>query len=231
MQQTATTPHRYLIVKQYILDGIRQQVWSTNEKIPSENELVTLCNVSRMTARRALDELSKEGIIERIHGLGSFVKVQKTSSSFLEIKDIAEEIIVRGKQHSSHLLALELKQNSPLPRLKSNLTDCFYSEILHFENDSPIQFEARQINPEIAPDYLEQDFKKINPANYLLEVAPITKVNQIIEATIPDSRISSLLQMKPGEPCLVIERTTWSGENWATLSKFYHPGERYQIGV
>ena len=231
MHQKINTSHRYLKVKQFLLDGIRDQVWSTNEKIPSENELVQLCEVSRMTARRAVDELSKEGIIERIHGLGSFVKTQKTSSSFLEIKDIADEITTRGKQHKSHLLALELKQNTPLPGLKSNLIDCFYSEILHFENDSPIQFEARQINPEIAPDYLAQDFEKINPANYLLGVAPITKVNQIIEATIPDSRISSLLQMKPGEPCLVIERTTWSGENWATLSKFYHPGDRYQIGV
>jgi len=231
MQKAITTQHRYLKVKQFLLDGIRDQVWSTNEKIPSENELVQLCEVSRMTARRAVDELSKEGIVERIHGLGSFVKTQKTSSSFLEIKDIADEITARGKQHSSHLLALELRENIPHPLLNKNLTDCFYSEILHFENKSPIQFEIRQINPKIAPEYLGQDFEVISPANYLLKVAPITRVEQIIEATIPDSRISSLLQMKPGEPCLVIERTTWSGENWATFSKFYHPGDRYQIGV
>ncbi len=222
---------RYLKVKQFILDGITEKTWKVNQQLPSENALVTLCDVSRMTARRALDELAKEGLVERIHGLGSFVKPQKTSSGFLEIKDIAEEIISRGNQHSCHLLALEYQKEQAIPSCSQSLTDCFYSEILHFENDKPIQLEVRQINPKIAPEYLTQDFEKLSPANYLLKTAQVTAVKQLVEAISPDSRISSLLQMQLSEACLVVNRLTWSGENWATCSKFYHPGNRYQIGV
>ena len=37
---------RYSLVKSYILDGISQGSWSAGERVPSENELVDLCNVS-----------------------------------------------------------------------------------------------------------------------------------------------------------------------------------------
>ena len=58
----------YHQVKTYILDGISQGSWIAGERVPSENELVDLCSVSRMTARRALQELLLEGTLIRIKG-------------------------------------------------------------------------------------------------------------------------------------------------------------------
>lgn len=63
----------YKQIKQYVLNNIRQSVWQSNDKIPSENELAAKFKVSRITIKNALQELIEEGLIYRIQGKGSFV--------------------------------------------------------------------------------------------------------------------------------------------------------------
>ena len=45
-------------------------------KLPPENTIAQNYGVSRVTVRRALDELEQEGVIIRIHGRGTFVNPQ-----------------------------------------------------------------------------------------------------------------------------------------------------------
>lgn len=63
----------YKQIQQYFLDNIQQGKWQPNEKIPSENELSTKFNVSRITIKKALEDLVEQGIIYRIQGKGSFL--------------------------------------------------------------------------------------------------------------------------------------------------------------
>jgi len=231
-----TPEPRYLTVKNYILAGIRAGRWLPADKIPSENELTDLCGVSRMTAKRALDELSQEGIVERTKGLGTFVSQRKPMSSLLKIRDISEDIVLRGHQHQVNVLNLEeriLKAHycSDLQGLNSALDEqkVYYSEILHFENQIPVQLEQRYINPKLAPDYLQQNFNSLSPTHYLLAHIPVTKAQQSVEAVIAPVAINQILQMEQTLPCLVLHRRTWSGNTWATINTFYYPGHRYQF--
>jgi GntR family histidine utilization transcriptional repressor len=86
------------------------------------------------------------------------------------------------------------------------------------------------INPLSAPDYLAQDFTRTTPAKYLLATVPVTDVEHIIEAVLPDAVTQRLLAVGPGEPCLVLHRQTWEGERIATHSRMTFPGSRYRIG-
>lgn len=54
----------YQSLKQKILDG----VYKPGDRIPPESELVQIYNVSRLTVRRALEELRSEGFISRAKG-------------------------------------------------------------------------------------------------------------------------------------------------------------------
>ncbi|PIP80052.1 MAG: histidine utilization repressor [Gammaproteobacteria bacterium CG22_combo_CG10-13_8_21_14_all_40_8] len=223
---------RYLRVKQFILEGIQTNHWLPSDKIPSENELTLLCSVSRMTAKRALDELTQEGILERLQGLGTFVKVPVASSSLLKITDISHDIRLRNHRHTSQLLKLEsktFKQSSQFPEIIPSGNTVFYSELLHFENDLPIQLEQRIINPALAPSYLEQNFLEESPSDYLLKTIPITAAQQKVAATLASLQICQHLQIAISQPCLVLHRKTWSGSQWATINTFYHPGNRYQL--
>ena len=67
-------------------------------------------------------------------------------------------------------------------------------------------------------------------SDYLLSIAPVTAVEHIVEALIPDPWIRDLLQINAAEPCLALHRKTWAGAQIATISTFYSPGSRYTLG-
>ena len=91
------------------------------------------------------------------------------------------------------------------------------------------QYSERYINPKVAPHYLNQDFKKITPSDYLLGVAPIQEAEHIIEAITCKKKVQKLLEIKPDEPCLSLKRRTWSYDMVATYSIIISPGSRYKL--
>ncbi len=97
-------PAKYSIIKQYICEHIESGEWPQNAKVPSENELTQQFDVSRMTARRALQELTEQGILVRSQGAGTFVATFKSQSSLLEIRNISDEISERGHEHKAKQL-------------------------------------------------------------------------------------------------------------------------------
>ena len=76
------------LIKQRIVSG----EWPPEERIPSENELVKLLGVSRMTVNRALRELTAEGYLVRVQGVGTFVSARKPVAAMLKIRPIKKEV-------------------------------------------------------------------------------------------------------------------------------------------
>tara|TARA_B110000116_G_C16736804_1_gene536459 strand:- start:176 stop:1258 length:1083 start_codon:yes stop_codon:yes gene_type:complete len=65
---------KYFQLQTWLQDRIEQGYYKTNEKIPTENELVKLSGLSRATVRHALKNLEYSGYIIRKKRVGSFVK-------------------------------------------------------------------------------------------------------------------------------------------------------------
>lgn len=65
---------KYYIVKRAIIRKIEKEEYKENELIPSERELTEMFGVSRITVRRAVDELVGENYLYRIQGKGTYVK-------------------------------------------------------------------------------------------------------------------------------------------------------------
>ena len=93
----------YQQIKNTIREKIKNSEWKAGQKLPSENELVVALEVSRMTIHRALRELTQEGLINRVHGIGSFVADAPRHASLIELQDIAVEVTRGGKQYSSRI--------------------------------------------------------------------------------------------------------------------------------
>jgi GntR family histidine utilization transcriptional repressor len=202
-------------------------------RIESEAELVASLNVSRMTVNRALRELTAEGRLKRIQGRGTFIADKKPQASLLQIQSIAEEIRARGGAYSCtvHLLQEEKAQPSVAAAMQLKpYTPVFHSIIVHKDNDIPIQLGCRYTNPEIAPNFLEQDFSRMTVSEFLLSIAPVTAIEHIVEALIPEPWIRDLLEINGSEPCLALHRKTWVDNKIATSSIFYSPGSRYTLG-
>lgn len=223
----------YEQVKQYIVDGIRSGEWAIRRRVPSEAELVSQLGVSRMTVHRALRELSASGVIVRVQGVGTFAGDTKPISTLVETGDIAEEIRNRGNIHNANVKMLEtvvLDRSTALAVGLRQGQEVFHSLIVHSENGVPVQVEERWINPSIAPGYLEADFTRTTPYQFLTRAARITEVEHIIHSVRADERSRKLLKITADEPCLLLLRRTWSRNILATSSRFLFPGKRYTLG-
>ncbi len=224
---------KYTVIKQYICQKIESGTWPQHYKVPSENELTQQFDVSRMTARRALQELTEQGILVRSQGSGTFVATFKSQSSLLEIRNISDEIQERGhKHHAKQLMLKSIAVNeevSILLNLKNN-EHVYLSQILHFENGFPIQLEQRYVNAALVPEYLLQDFTETTPHEYLSAVAPLTEATHEIEAILAQEDICQLLNISTAQPCLQVKRRTWSSKGVVSLAILTAPGNKYRLG-
>ena len=64
-------------IKEDIKSKIQRGIYSPGAKIPTEVELIAEYDVSRITIRRAVEELCKEGYLEKNQGRGTYVKNKK----------------------------------------------------------------------------------------------------------------------------------------------------------
>lgn len=224
----------YERIRRYIVKGIGSGAWPNGGRIPSEHELVELFGVSRMTVNRALRELTAEGVLIRVQGVGTFAaRLGKAQSTLLKTQDIADEIKLRGHRHSCKVVslqsekpALEILEQLELPAK----SEVFHSLIVHRENGTPVQLEERWVNPVVAPRYLSQDFTLTTTHRYLVDCAAISEIEHVTHAVLPDERQSKLLKIGRTDPCLLLLRRTWTGRMVATYSRFMYPGDRYALG-
>jgi len=222
----------YLVIKNDLLARIQSGDLKEGDRVPSETQLVAQYNVSRMTAGRALIELMNEHVLIRTQGSGTFVAPPKFNSTLVEIRSIGDEIRERGHVHSSKVITLRHLTGEGWLTDEMSLnpkSTVLFSRILHFENEIPIQVEMRWVNPGLAPGYLEQDFTRITPSQYLMQVAPLQKVDYRIEASLPGVGVAHDLQIGNYEPCLLLHRRTWSQGRVASVVELWHPGARYQF--
>ena len=223
---------RYQQLKDFIIEQISSGELQPADRVPSENELVESKRVSRMTANRALRELTNEGYVERVAGRGTFVSDYCSRSHLVEVRNIADEIAVRGNTHSSRVLrhSLQHARGEIAKALHVEQgTDVFHLTLVHSENGTPIQVEDRHVVGSFAPDCLEQDFEAITPSAYLTGIAPLQEAEQAVRATVPTAAVREQLDMAADEPSLVVIRRTWSKGHPVTFARLHHPGSRYEL--
>ncbi len=227
-----TAKPRYQQLKDLIIGRISSGELRPSDRVPSENELVELMSVSRMTANRALRELNDEGYVERIAGRGTFVSDYRSQSHLLEVHNIAEEIAQRGHTHASRVLR-QSKQHARGEVAKAlhveQGTEVFHLLLIHFENGAPIQLEDRHVLASFAPGCLEQDFESVTPSAYLTSVAPLQEAEQVVRATLPNAAVRKHLNFDEDEASLVVIRRTWSAGRPVTFARLHHPGSRYEL--
>ena len=159
-------------IKALVRSEIQTGNWNVGDRIPSEMDLAQSFGVARMTVNRALRELTEEGTLERVAGVGTFVAQGKPQSNLLMIAHIRDEISSRGHQYLCRVImnvrepaslevaaAFGIPVNAPV----------FHVVCVHLENDRPIQLEDRYVNPAAAPDFINQPFTDIPPSQYLYD--------------------------------------------------------------
>lgn len=223
---------RYQQLKEEIIAQISSGRLRPRDRVPSENELVGSAGVSRMTANRVLRELTQEGYVERIAGVGTFVSDVRAASHVLEVRNIADEIAHRGHRHSATWLLREAVPANAAVAAALELEEgetVFHLLVVHSEDGVPIQQEDRYVLPSFAPDCLEQDFTRVTPSAYLSGISPLQEAKQVVQAIVPDEQVRMNLHMEAGEPCLLVRRVTRADGRPVSFARLHHPGTRFEL--
>lgn len=222
----------YKRIQHYILSQIDSDKLKPGEQIPTEMALATQFSVSRMTVNKAIVELSQQHILTRIAGKGTFVTQQQAELSLTEITDFAEEIQLRGQQYRTHVLTQEWRTITGEIASQLSMADgetAGYCEILHIENNTPLIWESRYVNPLHVPGFMHQDFSTITPTAYLLKHSPLTEMEHTVEAINVNNKLAEKLHITPQIPCLQITRRTWSDGILISYTQLVSAGSRYQL--
>lgn len=222
----------YARVKSHIRDAIKSGKWTPGHRVPSESELVREMGVSRMTVNRALRELTADGLLVRVQGVGTFVAEQKPHAALFDTSSIADDITARGHRHSAHVVRLERNPAPSEIALAFDLPEhtlLFHSLVVHSDDQVPVLLEDRHVNPELAPDYLEQDLSVTTAHDYLTGIAPPSRVEHIVEAVVAAPEERRLLKIGAHEPCLLMRRRTWWDQRVVSTARLLYPGTRYRL--
>ena len=103
-------PYLYQRLYDYVLDEIRTGRLSMGDRVPSEMELAHLFGVSRITSKKALQMLNRDGVVERIIGKGSFVAAQLPA---LEKLSSPEGATTRSRRVDNSCIGFVLPAFSP----------------------------------------------------------------------------------------------------------------------
>ncbi|MFV0283667.1 MAG: histidine utilization repressor [Castellaniella sp.] len=231
-EPSARTAPAYQRIKDHVLQQIRGGAWTEGMLIPTELVLCKQFGVSRMTVHRALRELTADQVLLRYQGSGTYVAPAKIPSTLIEIRSIAQDIRDRGHRHSCHVLRLERTTVSTTQAQRFHLpvgAPLFHSIIVHYENAEPIQLEDRVVDARRLPDYLQQDWTRTTPNEYLMRAAPEPTGRYTIEVKLPPPGVAEPLDIPVEQPCLVLDRTTFSGGTFASQAVMWYPGNRYKL--
>lgn len=97
----------YVPIYEQIVDqikaGIREGSFQENEHLPSVRSLAKELKISALTVKKAYDALEEEGLIQTVHGKGSyikqFIKALLLEEQQKEIEQDLEKLLLKAKQY------------------------------------------------------------------------------------------------------------------------------------
>lgn len=99
----------YRQLSNIIRTNVENGVYEANQKIPTEMELGKKYNVSRVTVRKALEELVEDGILLRKQGKGTFISEKKTTNVNYPQTSFADACLLSGKKPTTRLLSYSME--------------------------------------------------------------------------------------------------------------------------
>lgn len=204
----------YDILFQDIIGG----VYGIGDLIPSESELMRQYGVSRATARKAMEMLSNIGLITKRRGKGSEVVSNVPSNSLQRVtsymkKNVADNVVPQKRLIDAGVAplseraaeALDLEPGTPAFRLRR----------VRYSGDRPFYLETIYYEDGYVPHIAERDFSKESLRAFLYNRCGISwrRASQDIYATRADAEEAERLNIKEGEPLLLIERISYDQQN------------------
>ncbi|WP_166851344.1 GntR family transcriptional regulator [Isoptericola sp. BMS4] len=229
---------KYHAVREQLLDRLDQM--AAGEQLPPERELSASLGVSRMTLRRAIDDLVARGAVRRRQGSGVFALGPKLDTGLVATSFTAD-MRSRGLRPGARTLAFERRPAGARVgrRLRISPTAGVVRVTrLRLADGEPMAIEQLHVPDALVPGLGAADLQDASFYDLLRTRYGVTVVRgvQTIEPTVLDGDESASLDVPVHSPALQFERTSW-GERGAAdgdvgiveFVRSVYRGDRYQI--
>lgn len=218
-----------------VRDEIRDLVngLEVGDALPAERVLAVELGVSRMTLRRAIDDLVREGLVIRRQGAGTFVAEPKVAQS-LAATSFSQDMRDRGLVPGSRTLSIEVLHAGPQMSRRlavSPATRIVRIVRLRLADGAPMAIETLHVpeqvlGPQQATELENGSFYDLLARNGIL----IDHGTQTIEPTVTDERESEFLEVPLHSPAFLFERSSFDAADRAIeFVRSVYRGDRYKL--
>jgi len=210
----------YEQIHEDMLNKVAKQVWKPGQRIPSEMELCEIYGVSRITIRKAIEDMVRSGHLTRYRGKGTFVQAELIENRLSKFYSFSETLKSKGIHELAEILAFDVVGADDH---LTNILDlkAAYPDERHFVykitrlrsvDESPYAVESSYIPKSLLPDLTEVHVREngLYNAMRLCGVMP-DKAKETFQAVASRGLEAKLLQQNVAAPAMAIERVTYSG--------------------
>ncbi|MEC7814716.1 MAG: GntR family transcriptional regulator [Pseudomonadota bacterium] len=191
-----------------ILDGTYQ----VHERLPSENEMMGVFGVSRITIRQALRDLHNEGLVFSAQGKGTFVSKPKAVQNVQRLEGFGEAMAAQGYEASARVLSIQQLKAPKAVVAALDLQpgeDTIEVKRVRYLNRAPVCIENSYFPMDIGRRMFGLDLSgDIFPMLENLFGIPLGGADISLDAILADDEAQQYLNLKSGEAILRVERLT-----------------------
>jgi len=236
LDRSSGTPlYRQLAI---LLEGeIRSGARPPGSRLPAEMALMEDFGVSRDVVRKALEELTKAGMINKRHGAGSFVSLRKIAKPIATLTSYRASMLERGFAPRLDVLANEVV--AAPPHVAGWLQVAAGSPVIRLERLASINGEPASILESLLPSPLFQDLLEVDFTEKSLYATmaerygiQVTRSEAFIEAAIASEREAEIMQTRAGAILMVLEGVVYDQHDRPVeYSRVTHRNDRFKFSI
>lgn len=188
------------------------------DQLPTEDRLIARFGVSRITVRRAVQNLVDRGLVEIRRGKGTFVTAPRITQDLSELTGFVEDMHALGRKPTARVVRKEIVTADATVASQLALTRgerVVRIRRVRLADGIPLSFDETYLPLEIGKKIMTDNLK-LEPIFSLLERkynVPLIEAEYKLDAVAADAEVAAALKVKQGSPIFRIERTSYSTGN------------------
>src|ERR1700730_11257019 len=225
----------YSHVEAVLASEINDGNLKVGDQLPTEDSLITRFAVSRITVRRAIQNLVTRGLVEIRRGKGTFVAAPKITHELTELSGFVEDMQALGRKPTARVIGTEVVPADAAVANQLRLTKgqrVVKIRRVRLADRIPLSFDETYLPLEIGKKIITNNLK-VEPIFSLLERkygVVLIEAEYKLDAVAAEDDVAAALKVKPRSPIFRIERTSYStGRRPVDYEKLHYRGDLVQF--
>jgi GntR family transcriptional regulator len=201
------------------------------DQLPTEDSLIARFGVSRITVRRAIQNLVNRSLVEIRRGKGTFVAAPKITQELTELSGFVEDMHALGRKPTARVIAKEIVAANATVASQLAVTKgerVVRIRRVRLADGIPLSFDETFLPLEIGKKVITNNLK-VEPIFSLLERkydVPLIEAEYKLDAVAAEAEVAAALKIKQQSPVFRIERTSYStGNSPVDYERLYYRGD------